>query len=46
MPFSNSFYANLDEIYQLKEILQTQGIGADNGLSLVIADDDDTLLLP
>ena len=44
--FSNSFYANLEEIYSLKDILYTEGITNKMGLPLVSTDPNDNLILP
>jgi hypothetical protein len=46
IPFSNSFYQNLTDIYALKELLYNEGIADYNGLPLVIPDTTNTLLLP
>jgi hypothetical protein len=46
IPFSNSFYQNLTDIYALKELLYNEGIADYNGLPLVKPNQSNTLLLP
>ena len=46
VPFSNSFYQNLTDIYALKELLYNEGIADYNGLPLIKPDNSNTLLLP
>ena len=45
-PISNSFYQNLTDIYNLKELLYDEGIADYNGITLIKSDDNNTLLLP
>jgi uncharacterized protein YfkK (UPF0435 family) len=46
IPFSNSFYQNLTDIYALKELLYNEGMADFNGLSLIKPHQSNTLLLP
>jgi len=46
IPFSNSFYQNLTNIYALKELLYNEGIADYNGLPLIKPHQSNTLLLP
>ena len=46
IPFSNSFYQNLIDIYALKELLYNEGIADYNGLPLIKPHQSNTLLLP
>jgi len=46
IPFSNSFYQNLTDIYALKELLYNEGIADYNGLPLIKPHQSNTLLLP
>ena len=46
IPFSNSFYQNLTDIYSLKELLYNTGIADYQGLPLVKPDNGSDLLLP
>ena len=46
IPFSNSFYQNLTDIYALKELLYNEGIADYNGLPLIKLHQSNTLLLP
>jgi site-specific DNA recombinase len=46
IPFSNSFYQNLTDIYDLKELLYNEGIADYNGLPLIKPHQSNTLLLP
>ena len=46
LPFSNSFYQNLTDIYALKELLYNEGIADYNGLPLIKPDNSNTSLLP
>ena len=46
IPFSNSFYENITDIYALKELLYNEGLSDYNGLPFVIPDTNNTLLLP
>ena len=46
IPFSNSFYKNLTDIYSLKELLYNEGIADYNGLPLIKPYQSNTLLLP
>jgi predicted RNA polymerase sigma factor len=44
--FSNSFYANLEEIYSLKELLYNEGYSDKSGALLVSSDLNPNLILP
>lgn len=46
IPFSNSFYKNLTDIYNLKELLYNEGVADINGLPLVKPDSSVHLPLP
>lgn len=46
IPFSNSFYKNLTDIYSLKELLYNEGIADYKGLPLIKPDNSNALLLP
>tara|TARA_R110000796_G_scaffold197641_1_gene313959 strand:+ start:1311 stop:3008 length:1698 start_codon:yes stop_codon:yes gene_type:complete len=46
IPFSNSFYQNLTDIYSLKELLYSEGIADINGLPLIKPDNSVHSLLP
>ena len=46
IPFSNSFYQNLTDIYSLKELLYSEGIANINGLPIVKPDNSVHSLLP
>ena len=46
IPFSNSFYQNLTDIYALKELLYNEGLADYNGLPLIKPHQSNTLLLP
>ena len=46
IPFSNSFYQNLTDIYNLKELLYSEGVADFNGLPLFKPDNSIHLLLP
>ena len=46
IPFSNSFYQNLTDIYALKELLYNGGLADFNGLPLIKPHQGNTLLLP
>ena len=46
IPFSNSFYENLTDIYALKELLYNEGLADYNGLPLIRPNQSNTLLLP
>ena len=46
IPFSNSFYQNLTDIYSLKALLYSEGIADNNGLPLVKPDNSVHSLLP
>ena len=45
IPFSNSFYQNLTDIYALKELLYNEGIADYNGLPLIKPHQSNSLLL-
>ena len=46
IPFSNSFYQNLTDIYNLKELLYSEGVADFNGLPLFKPDNSIHSLLP
>ena len=46
IPFSNSFYQNLTDIYSLKELFYNEGIADYNGIPLIRTNDNNNLLLP
>ena len=46
IPFSNSFYQNLTDIYSLKELLYNEGIADISGLPQVKPDNSVHSLLP
>jgi len=46
IPFSNSFYQNLTDIYALKELLYNEGLADYNGLPLIKPHQSNTLLVP
>jgi len=46
IPFSNSFYQNLTDIYSLKELLYNEGIADINGLPLIKPENSIHSLLP
>ena len=46
IPFSNSFYQNLTDIYSLKELLYNEGVADINGLPLIKPDNSVHSLLP
>ena len=46
IPFSNSFYQNISDIYKLKELLYNEGIADHNGLPLVKPESSTNLILP
>jgi len=45
-PFSNSFYQNLHDIYNLKDVLINEGLLDNNVVSTYIQRKTDTSLLP
>ena len=45
-PFSNSFYQNLTDIYNLKELLCNEGIADYRGLPLIKSKGSSDLVLP
>jgi hypothetical protein len=46
IPFSNSFYQNLTDIYALKELLYNEGLADYNYLPLIKPNQSNALLLP
>ena len=46
IPFSNSFYQNLSDIYKLKELLYNEGIADHNGLPNIKPESSNNLILP
>ena len=46
IPFSNSFYQNLKDIFGLKQLLYDQGLADNSGLPLIKSKGSSDLVLP